>query len=143
MQRLAKPSDYVPIDILGRPSYVLPWESRLCPGNPTDDPEKGASLYNEFACACAEVVTERTPAEQVAAIIEWTLVTPGEAARRLAIDLAAAYQGMYQFRMDDLQLWDEETKAHRVHLVFHNNDIRELSAQAIMSLRSRAAPPSL
>lgn len=25
--------------------------------------------------------------------------------------------------MDDLQLWDEETKAHQAHLVFHNVDI--------------------
>lgn len=143
MQRLAKPSDYVPIDILGRPSYVLPWEPRLCPGNPTDDPEEGAYLYNEFACAHAEGVTEQTPAEQVAAIIDWALVTPGEAARSLAADLAAAYQNKHQFRLEDLQLWDEETKAHRAHLVFHSNDIRELSAQAIMSLRSRAATPSL
>jgi hypothetical protein len=143
MQRLAKPSDYVPIDILGRPSYVLPWESRLCPGNPTDDPAEGALLYNEFACASAQGVTQQSPAEQVALIIDWTLGTPGEAARSLATDLAAAYQGKYQFRMDDLQLWDDETKAHRGHLVFHNNDIRELSAQAIMSLRSRAATPSL
>lgn len=95
MQRLAKPSDYVPIDILGRPSYVLPWESRLCLGNPTDDPEEGAYLYNEFACAHAEGVTEQTPAEQVAAIIDWALVTPGEAARSLAADLAAAYQNKH------------------------------------------------
>jgi hypothetical protein len=143
MQRLAKPSDYVSIDILGRASYVLPWESRLCPGNPTEDPEEGASLYNEFACASAEGVTQRTPAEQVADIIKWAIATPGEAARSLAADLAAAYLGKFQFRMDGLQLWEGETKAHRAHLVFHNNDIQELSAQSIMSLRYRAAIPNV
>ncbi|MEO8645382.1 hypothetical protein [Pseudomonas sp.] len=138
MQRLAKPSDYVLGDVLGRPSYVLPWETRLCPGNPTDDPEEGASLYNEFACATAQGVTQRTPAEQIADIVDWAIATPGEAARRLAADLAAAYQGKYQFGMEVLQDWDEETKPHRAHLVFHNVDIGGLSAKVVMALRERS-----
>ena len=45
MQRLAKPSDYVRQEVLGQSTYVLPWEPRLCPGNPTDDPALGAHLY--------------------------------------------------------------------------------------------------
>ncbi|WP_138726125.1 hypothetical protein [Pseudomonas lactis] len=56
MQRLAKPSDYVRQEVLGRATFVLPWEPRLCPGNPADDPEIGAQLYNEFACAAAKGV---------------------------------------------------------------------------------------
>lgn len=138
MQRLAKPSDYVLQEILGRNHYVLPWEPRLCPGNPADDPELGAQLYNDFACATALGVTQRSAAEQMADIIGWTITTPGEAARSLAADLAAAYQGKHQFRMNDLEIWDEETKSHRVHLMFHNEDIKELSAQIIMALRARA-----
>ena len=139
MQRLAKPSDYVRQDVLGQSTYVLPWEPRLCPGNPADDPELGAHLYNEFACNAAQGVTQRSPAEQMADIIGWTVATPGEAARSLAADLAAACQGKHQFRMEDLENWDEETKAHRAHLIFHNKDICELSAQIVMALRGRAA----
>ena len=138
MQRLAKPSDYVRQEVLGQLTFVLPWEPRLCPGNPADDPDLGAQLYNEFACAAAQGVTPRSPAEQTADIIDWVIATPGEAARSLAADLAATYQGTHQFRMKDLELWDEETKRHRAHLIFHNEDIRGLSAKAIMALRSRA-----
>ena len=138
MQRLAKSSDYVLQDVLGQQMYLIPWEPRLCPGNPADDPELGAQLYNEFVCAAAQGVTQRSPAEQTADIIDWAIATPGEAAHSLAADLAAAYQGKHQFRMDDLELWDEETKAHRAHLIFHNEDIRGLSAQVIMALRVRA-----
>ncbi|MDI3275881.1 hypothetical protein [Pseudomonas sp. AL03] len=139
MQRLAKPSDYVRQEVLGQSTYVLPWEPRLCPGNPADDPELGAQLYNEFACAAAQGVTQRSPAEQTADIVDWAIATPGEAARNLAADLAATYQGKHQFRMEDLQLWDEETKAHRAHLIFHNNGLRKLPAKIVMDLRSRAA----
>jgi len=48
MQRLVKPSDYVLQDVLGQSMYQIPWESRLCPGNPAEDPEVGALLYNAF-----------------------------------------------------------------------------------------------
>lgn len=138
MQRLAKPSDYVLQEVLGQSTYVLPWESRLCPGNPTDDPDFGAQLYNEFACSAAQGVSQRSPAEQTADIVDWVIATPGEAARRLAADLAATYQGKHDFRMEDLELWDEETKSHRAHLIFHNNEILKISAKTIMALRKRA-----
>lgn len=139
MQRLAKPSDYVRQDVLGQSIYVLPWEPRLCPGNPTDDPALGAQLYNEFACAAAQGVMQRSSIEQMADIVDWAIATPGEAARCLAADLAATYQGKHQFRMEDLELWDEETKPHRAHLIFHNEDIRDLSASRVMALRERLA----
>ena len=140
MQRLAKPSDYVLQDVLGKPSYVLPWETMLCPGNPAEDPELGALLYNDFACAAAQGVTQRSPTEQMGDIIDWTIVTPGEAARGLAADLAATYQGKHQFRMEDLQHWDEETKPYRAHLIFHNEELRALSARTVMALRVRTEP---
>ena len=139
MQRLANPSDYVRQDVLGQSTYVLPWEPRLCPGNPTDDPELGAQMYNEFACKDAQGITQRTAAEQMADIIDWAITTTGEAARGLAADLAATYQGKHQFRLEDLQHWDEETKAHRAHLIFHNEELRALSARTVMALRIRAA----
>ncbi|WP_222935844.1 hypothetical protein, partial [Pseudomonas mandelii] len=60
MQRLAIPSDYVLQFILGRASYVLPWEDRLCPGNPTDDPETGAEEYNTSALKKAQGVDRAT-----------------------------------------------------------------------------------
>lgn len=100
MQRLAKPSDYVLQEVLGQQMYLIPWEPRMCPGNPADDPELGAQLYNEFACAAAQGVTQRSPAEKTADIIDWAITTPGEAARSLAADLAATYLGKHQFRME-------------------------------------------
>lgn len=72
-------------------------------------------------------------------LIEWTIATPGEAARSLAADLAATYLGNYQFVMEDPEHWDKETKARRAHLIFHNEDICRLSARVLMALRSRAA----
>ena len=138
MQRLAKPSDYVLQEVLGQQMYLIPWEPRLCPGNPADDPELGAQLYNEFACAAAQGVTQRSPAEKTADIIDWAITTPGEAARSLAAYLAATYLGKHQFRMEDLEQWDEETKDYRSHLIFHNDDIEGISAQTVMGLRGRA-----
>ncbi|MBA1203198.1 hypothetical protein G7009_15800 [Pseudomonas capeferrum] len=138
MRRLVKPSDYVPTDILGRSAYIIPWEERLCPGNPADDPESGARQYNEFALAEANGHRERSPEEQVTDIIEWAIATPGEAARKLAADLAAAYQGKYRFRLDDLERWDVETKSYRSDLAFRNDDLRNLSASKVMALRSRS-----
>jgi hypothetical protein len=67
------------------------------------------------------------------------LATPGEPARSLAADLVATYLGKHQFRIDDLELWDEETKKHRSHLIFHNENIRGFSAPLVMELRKRAS----
>ena len=92
-----------------------------------------------FAQAEASGVQPRSSEEQVADIIEWTIATPGEAARGLAADLAATYQGKHQFLMKDLEHWDAETKAHRAHLIFRNEGLRALSAQTVMALRVRAA----
>ena len=139
MQRLAKPSDYIRQELFGRISYVIPWETRLCPGNPADSPETGAELYNEFVQEEAKGVVPRTPAEQISDILNWVLKTPGESAHRLAADLAAAYLGKHSFRIDDLEGWDAETKAHRAHLVFHNKDIAQLPARTVMALRVRAS----
>ncbi len=141
MHRLAKPTDYVLTDILGRPTYTLPWEHRLCPGNPADDPEEGAALYNDFIQAQANGQSVPTPQQQVAELIDWTLATPGEAARQLAADLAAAYLGRFRFRLEDLEHWDSETKAFRALLVFHDEDLRALSAARIMALRNRSGQP--
>lgn len=139
MRRLVKPADYVLQDVLGQSMYLIPWETRLCPGNPAEKPEVGAKLYNEFVVDEANGVSPPpTPAQRLAEIIEWTLNTPGEGARRLAADLAAAYLGKYAFRIGDLEGWDAETKAHRAHLVFHSEDIRELPAQIVMDLRARS-----
>ena len=139
MQRLAIPSDYVLQFILGRASYVLPWEDRLCPGNPTDDPETGAEEYNAYAIKKAQEVGRATKPDPVLDAVYLALKTPGEAYRTLSRDLAASYLGDYQFLMSDLELWDEETKAIRVLLVFSNQDLHKLSARQVMDLRARAA----
>jgi hypothetical protein len=138
MQRLVEPSDYVLQDVLGQSTYVIPWEPRLCPGNPAGDPEVGAKLYNEFVLDEVNGEHPPTPEQRFAAVIEWTLSTPGEAARSLAADLAAAYQGKYYFLLNNLEHLDAETQGYRIDLVFHNDDIQGLSAKVVMALRARA-----
>ena len=139
MQRLAIPSDYVLQFILGRASYVLPWEDRLCPGNPTDDPETGAEEYNAYAIKKAQGVDRATKPDPVLDAVYLALKTPGEAYRALAGDLAEAYQGRYRFLIDNLAQWDEETRWLRADLVFSNAELRHLSATQVMALRTRAA----
>ena len=107
MQRLAIPSDYVLQFILGRASYVLPWEDKLCPGNPADDPETGAEEYNAYAIKKAQGVDRATKPDPVLDAVYLALKTPGEAYRALAEDLAEAYQGRYRFLIDNLAQWDE------------------------------------
>ena len=139
MQRIAKPSDYVLQDILGRSQYVLPWEDKLCPGNPTDDPEAGAAEYNGHALERACNGDMAIAADPVGDAVDSALKTPGEAYRTLSRDMAASYLGDYQFLMSDLENWDGETKAIRASLVFSNQDLRNLSARQVMDLRARAS----
>ncbi|AWZ09934.1 MULTISPECIES: hypothetical protein [Bacteria] len=139
MQRLAIPSDYVLQFILGRASYVLPWEDKLCPGNPADDPETGAEEYNAYAIKKAQEVGRATKPDPVLDAVYLALKTPGEAYRALAEDLAEAYQGRYRFLIDNLAQWDEETRWLRADLVFSNSELRHLSATQVMALRTRAA----
>ena len=138
MQRLAKPSDYVLQDVLGQSMYVLPWEPCLCPGNPTHDPEEGAVEYNTEAIKRAQGAVN-PPLDEVEEAVQWVLNTPGDAARTLAANLAAAYQGDYVFRLEDLETWDAETKKQRATLAFRNAELRRLSARQVMSLRARSA----
>ena len=138
MQRLAKPSDYVLQDILGRSHYVLPWEDKLCPGNPTDDPESGAVAYNKHMLERAHNGGTALVEDPVSDAVDLALKTPGEAYRALADDISAAYLGRYQFRTDDLDSWPAETKSLRAALVFSNDAIRQLSAKQVMALRFRA-----
>ena len=139
MQRLAIPSDYVLQFILGRASYVLPWEDKLCPGNPADDPETGAEEYNAYAIKKAQEVGRATKPDPVLDAVYLALKTPGEAYRALASDLAEAFLGKYQFSLDDLEHWDEETKSIRGALTFCNAALRELPARQVMALSVRAA----
>ncbi|MGH8440658.1 MAG: hypothetical protein ACRERW_16635 [Pseudomonas sp.] len=139
MQRLAKPSDYVLQDILGKSHYVLPWEDKLCPGNPTDDPAVGAVAYNEHALERAHNGGVGLTADPIGDAVNLAIKTPGEAYRTLARDLAASYLGDYQFLMSDLEHWDDETKLIRAYLVFSNQDLRSLSARQVMDLRARSA----
>ena len=76
MQRLAIPSDYVLQFILGRASYVLPWEDKLCPGNPADDPETGAEEYNAYAIKKAQEVGRATKPDPVLDAVYLALKTP-------------------------------------------------------------------
>ena len=138
MQRIAKPSDYVLQDVLGRTQYVLPWEDKLCPGNPTDDPEVGAIEYNRYALERVHSGRITLTGSPVGDAVDAALKTPGEAYRALAEDLASSYLGGYEFLIGDLKLWPEETKPIRAALVFSNRDLRKLSAHQVMALRARA-----
>ena len=95
-----------------------PWEDKLCPGNPADDPETGAEEYNAYAIKKAQEVGRATKPDPVLDAVYLALKTPGEAYRALAEDLAEAYQGRYRFLIDNLAQWDEETRWLRADLVF-------------------------
>lgn len=138
MQRLAKASDYVFQDVAGRSMYVLPWETRLCPGNPTEDPEIGAAEYNEYTLQTLQEGPGGVFLDQVSGSVDWALKTPGEPARGLAADMASAYLGDYQFSLEDLGHWDVDTRHLRADLAFRNAELRKLSARQVMALRARA-----
>ena len=105
------------------------------------DPETGAAQYNENALRKAQADGNNAVCDEVGSSVDWALKTPGAAARALAADLAAAFQGDYQFRMEDLNHWDEDTKSIRAGLVFRKAALRELPARQVMALRVRAAQP--
>ncbi|WP_449433492.1 hypothetical protein [Pseudomonas putida] len=139
MQRLVKPSDYVLQAVMDRKVYVLPWERRLCPGNPTDEPEQGALLYNQYILSFIHSVTPRRPEERVADIARWCLATSGETARVLADDLSAAYLDRYHFVLADLKNYQDESTELRGHLAVWPDEVKKLPANLVMALRARAA----
>ena len=110
MQRLAKPSDYVLQEVLGQQMYLIPWEPRMCPGNPADDPELGAQLYNEFACAAAQGVTQRSPAEKTADIIDWAITTPEKLRAAWLLTLRLRTWASISF---EWKIWSNGTKKPR------------------------------
>ncbi|VVN98584.1 hypothetical protein [Pseudomonas fluorescens] len=139
MPRLVKPSDYVLQAVMDKKVYILPWERRLCPGNPTDEPEQGALLYNKYILNFIHGVTPLTPGERVIEIAQWCLAMTGEPARALADDLSAAYLSRYSFLLADLSECDDESKEFRGHLAFWSDEIKKLPATLVMALRARAA----
>ncbi|UVJ44624.1 hypothetical protein NVV94_03195 [Pseudomonas sp. LS1212] len=139
MQRFASPSDYVLRDVEGKKVYSLPWERRICPGNPTDEPELGAMRYNKYILNFMHGVSPKSPTDQAMDIARWCLAEPGEPARALADDLSAAYLSRYQFSLEDLPRHDDESKEHRAYLAFWADEIKKLPAKTVMALRARAA----
>ena len=139
MQRLVKPSDYVLQTVMNRMVYILPWERRHCPGNPTDEPEQGALLYNKYILNFIHGVAPRSPSERVTEIAQWCLAIAGEPSRALADDLSAAYLSRYNFLLADISKYDDESKEFRGHLALWSDEIKKLPAHLVMALRARAA----
>lgn len=139
MPRLVKPSDYVLQAVMDKKIYILPWERRLCPGNPTDEPEQGALLYNKYILNFINGLTLRTPGERVIEIAQWCLAMAGEPARALADDLSAAYLSRYSFLLAELSKYDDESREFRGHLALWSDEIKKLPANLVMALRARAA----
>lgn len=139
MQRFANPSDYVLQDREGKQVYLLPWERRTCPGNPTDEPQQGAVRYNKYILSCMHGLDAKSPVEQLVEIAQWCLTVSGEPARALADDLSAAYLNRYRFLLEDLPKYDEASRAHRGFLAFWADEIKKLPSATVMALRARAA----
>ncbi|MDI3271645.1 hypothetical protein [Pseudomonas sp. AL03] len=139
MHRLVKPSDYVLQTVMDKMVYILPWERRHCPGNPTDEPEQGALLYNKYILNFLNGVTPRAPSERIIEIAQWCLALAGEPARALADDLSAAYLSRYSFVLADISKYDDESKESRGHLALCSDEIKKLPPNLVMALRARAA----
>ncbi|WP_350647199.1 hypothetical protein [Pseudomonas sp. HY13-MNA-CIBAN-0226] len=139
MQRLVKPSDYVLKPMMDKMVYMLPWERRHCPGNPTDEPEQGALLYNKYILNFIDAVAPLTPKERVIVIARWCLASSGESARSLADDFSAAYLSRHNFSLADVSKSDDESKEYRGHLALWPDEIKKLPANLVMALRARAA----
>lgn len=139
MPRLVKPSDYVLQAVMDKRVYILPWERRLCPGNPTDEPELGALLYNKYILNFIHGVPPQIPGQRVVEIVQWCLAMTGEPARALADDLSAAYLSRYSFSLAELSKYDDESKEFRGHLALWSDEIQKLPANLVMALRARAA----
>ncbi|MCW8277904.1 hypothetical protein IMF27_21920 [Pseudomonas sp. PCH199] len=139
MHRLVKPSDYVLQTVMDKAVYILPWERRHCPGNPTDEPEKGALLYNKYIRNFVHGLTQRTPGERLNEIAQSCLTLTGEPAKALADDLSAAYLGRYSFALADISKYDADSKEFRGELAICSDEIKKLPANIVMALRARAA----
>ncbi|MCK8655883.1 hypothetical protein [Pseudomonas umsongensis] len=139
MHRLVKPSDYVLQTAMDKMVYVLPWERRHCPGSPTDEPEQGALLYNQYILNFLHGLEPRTPGERIIEIAQWCLALTGEPARALADDLSAAYLNRYSFVLADISKYDDESREFRGHLALWPEEIKKMPANLVMALRARAA----
>ncbi len=139
MHRLVAPSDYILQAVMDKKVYILPWERRLCPGNPTDEPEQGALLYNNYILNFMHGVAPREPGDQVIEIVQWCLAVAGEPARALADDLSAAYLSRHRFQLADMAKYNDESKEFRGHLALWSDEIKKLPANLVMALRARAA----
>jgi len=137
--RLAAIEDYEAFDMLGCTMYRIAWCNKLCPGNPTESPEEGIALFNEWQCAVAAGHADiDDPAERLGKIVTWCLAEATITAVRLASEIvmrckSADYVIPLAFDTNEYQ---GQGLAYRYELAFLNAQARTLPAARLMELQN-------
>lgn len=138
--RLVKPEDYVPLGPDAPGLYVVPWEDRIGPGNPTESPETGADLFNAWQLKEARGEPGlRDPATDLANAIAWCLDNPDSpGAQQLARDILSLSADSGGASVDlsfNQSEYPGPAFEFRQQLPFLRTQVKELPAETLFKLR--------
>lgn len=137
--RLASFDDYEVFDLLGRTMYRVAWCEKMCPGNPTDDPQTGIMLFNEWQCAVAAGhETIENPIAKLDLIVSWCFSNHSATSLKIASEIVSRYkQRSYTISLDfNPSDFEEPGLAYRYELAFLNEQAMKLPAERIMQLQA-------
>jgi len=137
--RLAAIEDYEAFEMLGCTMYRIAWCDKLCPGNPTETPEEGVALFNEWQCAVAAGHAEcESPVERLGKIVSWCLSEATMTAARLASEIVnCSKRADYVISLDfDTNDFEGKGLAYRYELAFLNAQAGTLPAAQLMELQN-------
>lgn len=138
--RLVRPEDYVPLGPQAPGLYVVPWEERVGPGNPTDSPETGADLFNAWQLQEARGEQGASdPSRDLSKIVGWCLDHPNERpAQLLAADIVSL-SGKADAASVNLSFNDQDYPGQAFHfrqqLPFLRDQVKDLPAGTLFKLR--------
>ncbi|NWL45440.1 hypothetical protein DM819_06025 [Pseudomonas hunanensis] len=137
--RLAAIEDYEAFDMLGCTMYRIAWCDKLCPGNPTELPEEGIALFNEWQCAVAAGHADiESPAERLGEIVSWCLSEATVTAVRLASEIVKRSRNVdYVISLEfATSEFEGQGLAYRYELAFLNAQAGMLPAAKLMELQN-------
>lgn len=136
--RLATLEDYEAFELMGQTMYRVRWHPSMCPGNPTEHPAEGLSLFNEWQQIVATGESEISdPGSRLDLIANWCLSNRTEESAHISSLIIKKYKhpdfiiGL-EFSLRD---YSEPALGFRYELAFLNEYIQRLSASTIMQLQ--------